>query len=162
MIDAVVTVVNALFKAGESIQNIIGIVEEKRQQAEAVKDQILYETWINMSLIFEDYLEEDANPLNVIDKLKIKDLARAIREPYNFRNIKKGKVTKKMIGGVGFLESYVGYDCKDLLTNIRFHIDKLKLLPSLHDRKKLKKIDIRRRLINLGKKYLLFTKLLKS
>jgi hypothetical protein len=162
MTDAIITVINALFRTGESISNIIGIIEENRQQAEATKDQILYETWINMSLIFDDYLKEGAITKKIVNKLKIEDLASAIREGYNFKNIKKNRITKTMTGGVKFFEPYVRYDCKDLLMNIRFHIDKLKLLYSVQKPKNIKKIDVRKRLINLGKRYLLFTKLLAS
>ena len=162
MTDAIITVINALFRTGESISTIIGIIEKNRQQAEATKDQILYETWINMSLIFDDYLKEGAITKKIVNKLKIEDLASAIREGYNFRNIKKSRITKTMTGGVKFFEPYVRYDCKDLLMNIRFHIDKLKLLYSVQKPKNIKKIDVRKRLINLGKRYLLFTKLLAS
>ncbi len=111
-----------------------------------------------MSLILEDYLEDNANPHKIIKKLRIKDLEHAINHGYDFNNIKRGRIPKNMVSNVGFLEPYIGYDCKGVLNNIRLHIEKLQLLPSIHSSKSLKKIDIRKRLINIGKRYLLFTR----
>ncbi len=155
-------VITAIFGIGKDIKSIIEDFQKKKKKTRGKINGILYEVLYNMSLIFEDYLETGDDPKNIAKDLKIDKLAQAIDDGFEFRQIKKGKISKKMVGNIGFLKPYVGYDCERFLINIRYHIDKLRRIPTMKTRKKAKTIDIKKRLENLGKRYLLFTKFLLS
>jgi hypothetical protein len=74
--------------------------------------------------------------------------------------MRRGKVS--MIGNAGFFTSYVGRDCEHLMKSIRYHIDQLRLLPELYDLNDTSKVNVRARLENLGKRYVLLTRFLRS
>jgi hypothetical protein len=81
---------------------------------------------------------------------------------FDFSKMKKGVISPELIGENQFLKKYVGYNCEALLRKIRHHIEQIKLLPELYDLKKENKINLKSRLENLGKRYILFSKFLKS
>jgi len=162
MLSATLEVIKAIFGMGTKIKNITDIIKQKRRQAEGVKRQILYETLSNMTLIYTHYLKNRRNPKDIIEELRVKKLAKAIDEGFDFNNIKEGKISEEMVGDVGFLQKYIGYDCEALLIQVRYHIDQLKLLPKLYNLRKTKEVNVKRRLENQGKRYILFTKFLDS
>ncbi|MDH3251808.1 MAG: hypothetical protein OEM41_03390 [Ignavibacteria bacterium] len=147
-----------LFGAGKDAQSLIREIRSEKRNAKGVINAIFAETEYNMSLILEHYLRAGVDPVKIIGKLKVQHLARAIEDGFDFRKIKRGKIQARMLGDAGFLRNYVGYDCEKLLKNIRFHIDQLHLLPDLYDLKRTDKVNVRARLENLGKRYLLLTK----
>lgn len=162
MLSATLEVIKAIFGMGTKIKNITDIIKQKRKQAEGIKRQILYETLSNMTLIYTHYLKNKIDPVKIIEKIKVEKLAKAIDDGFDFNNIKDGKISEEMIGDVGFLQKYIGYDCEALLIQIRYHIDQLKLLPQLYNLRKTKEVNVKRRLENQGKRYILFTKFLDS
>jgi hypothetical protein len=153
-------IIKSLFGFVKETTSLIAYVKEKRVKTRGIKNRILNEIEFNMKLILEHYIKKGVDSEKIIGKLKIENLAKAIDEGVDFENIKKGKIDEKMIGDVGFFKHYVGYDCETLLKRIRFHIEQIKLLPELYE--KTNKIDVKARLENLGKRYLLFTKFLQS
>jgi len=162
MLSAILEVIKAIFGMGTNVKNIIDIIKQKREQAEGVKRQILYETLSNMTLIYTHYLKNKRDSKKIIEELKVEKLAKAIDEGFDLNNIKDGKINEEMVGDVGFLHNYIGYDCEAFLIQIRYHIDQLKLLPKLYNLKKTKEVNVKRRLENQGKRYILFTKFLDS
>jgi len=156
-------VVNALFGLGGTIQNVLDRIRAEKERTEGTIEGIMIEVELNMILILGHYLETGAKAERVIKQLRMKNLTNAINAGFNFRQIRGGKIKKNMVGDVGFLKSYVDYDCGAFLKNIRFHIEQLKLLPELYDDiENVVGIDVKQRLTNLGKRYLLFTKFLIS
>ena len=67
-----------------------------------------------------------------------------------------------MVKDVKFLKHYVGMDCESLLKKVRSHIEQIKLLPELYNLSKTDKVNVHIRLLNLGKRYILFSKFLKA
>jgi len=135
-------------------------MKEEKMKTKGRINRILNEIEFNMKLVLEHYMKKEVDSKVVIEKLRIKHLAKAIDDGFEFENIKRGRIDVNMIGDVGFFKHYVGYDCETLLKRIRFHIEQIKLLPELYE--KTNKIDIKTRLENLGKRYILFTKFLQS
>lgn len=159
MIDIILRVIQAVFRTGLDVQSVIQKIQYKKKQTKGQVNSILHEVDFNMSLILEDYLKEEDKAENIINDLLIENLAKALDTGFQFNNIKEGKITKTMVGDVGFLEKYVGYNYESFLRNIRLHIEKLKRFSG---RPIPEKTNIRQRLINLGKRYILLTKFLTS
>ncbi|HOD35413.1 MAG TPA: hypothetical protein PLR20_07955 [Syntrophales bacterium] len=155
-------IIKDLFGIGKDSESIIRVLIEARKKTKGVKNQILYEAQFNTSLILDHYLDRKADAGKVIRHLKTERLARAFDEGFDFRRLKKGSVTEKMTANTPFLKSYTGLDCEGILRRILFHIEQLKLLPELYDIEKTDRVDIRRRMENLGKRYILFARFLKS
>lgn len=155
-------IIKDLFGIGKDSESIIRLLIEARKKTKGVKYQILSEVHYNTSLILDHYLTRKADAGKVIGHLKTERLSRAFDEGFDFRRIKKGKVTEKMVANTPFLKSYAGLDCEGILKRILFHIEQAKLLPELYDIEKTDRVDIRRRLENLGKRYVLFARFLRS
>jgi hypothetical protein len=155
-------IIKDLFGIGKDSESIIRILIEARKKTKGVKYQVLSEAQFNTSLILDHYLTRKADAGKVIRYLKTGHLSRAFDEGFDFRRIKKGSVTEKMVVNTPFLKSYIGLDCEGLLKRILIHIEQLKLLPELYDIEKTERVDIRRRLENLGRRYVLFARFLKS
>jgi len=98
----------------------------------------------------------------IIEKLKTTELSKALESGFDFSKMKKGTITTQVTGDNPFLKKYLGYNCESLLRKIHHHIGQMKLLPELYDLKEDKKINVKTRLENLGKRYILFSKFLTS
>jgi hypothetical protein len=155
-------VIKDLFGAAKDTKSMLGTIGEERRKTRGIRNAILSEAEFNMGLILDHYLTHNVDADKVIRMLKIKRLATAIDTGFDFKKIKKGKIDARMIAGVGFLKHFVGSDCESLLKNIRFHVEQLKILPALYNLKKAKDVNVKRRLENLGARYVLFTKFLSS
>ena len=154
-------IIKDLFGIGKDSESIIRVLIEARKKTKGVKYQVLSEVQFNTSLILDHYLTRKADAGKVIGHLKTEHLSKAFDEGFDFRRIKKGIVTEKMIVNTPFLKSYAGLDCEGILKRILFHIEQIKLLPELYDIEKTDRVDIRRRMENLGKRYVLFARFLK-
>jgi len=154
-------IIKDLFGMGKDSESIIRVLIEARKKTKGVKYQVLSEVQFNTSLILDHYLTRKADAGKVIGHLKTEHLSKAFDEGFDFRRIKKGRVTEKMIVNTPFLKSYTGLDCEGILKRILFHIEQIKLLPELYDIEKTDRVDIRRRMENLGKRYVLFARFLK-
>ncbi len=67
-----------------------------------------------------------------------------------------------MVEDTPSLKSRIGLHCDGLLKRILIRIEQIKLLPERYDIEKTERIDVRRRLENLGRRYILFARFLKS
>ncbi len=150
-----------LFGAGKDAHGVVAALRKEKRNTKGIVNAILAETEFNMSLILVHYAN-DVSAEKITRQLKIGHLSRAIDEGFDFRTMRKGKVPVAMIGNAGFLKNYVGRDCEYLMKSIRFHIDQMKLLPELYDVNTTSRINIRARLENLGKRYLLLTRFLQT
>jgi hypothetical protein len=154
--------IKELFGLAKDSRGLVKDVQDERTKARGVKNRILSEIEFNMDLIFDHYLEKEIPLEKVIDKLKVAELSKAIDEGFDFKKMKKGKIDIEMTGDNAFLKKYLGYDCEALLRKIRHHIDQMKLLPELYNLEDEKKVNARQRLENLGKRYILFIRFLKT
>ena len=155
-------IIKDLFGMGRDSESIIRDIVEVRKKSRGTQNRILFEIEFNMTLLLDHYLVKGAEARKVIEKIRVRELARALDEGFDFRKIRKGTVEKDLVGDVPFLQHYIGMDCEAFLKRIRYHIEQIKLLPELYDIERTDRIDARRRLENLGKRYLLFAKFLKN
>ncbi len=150
-----------LFGFAKSTRGLVKDVHDEKSKARGTKNRVLSEIEFNMDLIFDHYMKKEVPVDKVIEKLKIEQLAKAIHEGFDFTKMKKGKIDGEITGDNLFLKKYNGYDCEALLLKIHHHIEQLKLLPELYNLSDEKKVNVKQRLENLGKRYVLFTKFLK-
>lgn len=157
-----------LFGFAKDSRTLVKDVQDERSKARGTKNRILGEVEFNIDLIFDHYLKKGVEINKVIEKLKVEQLSKAIDDGFDFKKMKKGKITLHMTNDNPFLNKYIGYDCEALLRKIRHHIEQVKLLPELYTLSETgsdgddKKVNAKQRLENLGKRYLLFMKFLKS
>ncbi len=154
--------VKDLFGVARDTRGVMKDVQDQKSKARGVKNKILAEVEFNMDLILDHYLDKNAPEEKVIEKLRLEQVTKAMEEGFDFRKVKKGTITKELTGDNPFLNKYIGYDCEALLRKIRHHIEQIKLLPELYNLKEDKKINVKSRLENLGKRYLLFARFLTS
>lgn len=151
-----------IFGFAKDSRGLVKDVQDEKSKARGIKNRILGEVEFNMDLIFDHYLDKNVPVEKVIEKLKVEQLAKAIDDGFDFKKMKKGKIDLEMTGDNPFLKKYTGYDCEALLRKIRHHIEQVKLLPELYNLHDEKKVNAGQRLENLGKRYILFTRFLKS
>jgi hypothetical protein len=153
--------IKELFGFAQSTRGLVKEVHDEKSKARGTKNRVLTEIEFNMDLIFDHYLEKEVSVDKVIERLKIEQLAKAIDEGFDFNKMKKGRIDIEITGDNPFLKKYIGYDCEALLRKIRHHIEQAKLLPELYNLSEEKSVNVKQRLENLGKRYILFTRFLK-
>lgn len=151
-----------LFGIAKNSRGIVKDLQNLKSKARGIKNLILSEAEFNMDLILDHYFDKNVPEEIIIEKLRKEQLSKALEEGFDFTKVKKGKITAASTGDNPFLKKYVGYDCEALLRKIHHHIEQIKLLPELYNLKEDNKINVKTRLENLGKRYILFTKFLQS
>lgn len=133
-----------------------------RKKTRGERNRLLSEIEFNASLVLDHYLQKGADERKVIEKLKLENLARLIDEGFDFSDIRKGAVEESMVKDMPVLRHCTGLDLERFLKRIRFHIEQIKLLPDLYDIRKTDKVNVRSRLENLGRRYILLIRFLKT
>ena len=145
----------------KDVSGVLRDFRDEKRRARGVKNAILSEIEFNATLIFDHYLRRHAGPVKIVRALKMENLSKAIDSGFDFTKIKKGVVTREITRDMQFLRSHVGDDCEELLKRIRANTEHIKVLPELYHLKTTKRVDIRRRLMNLGVRYVLLMRFLK-
>jgi hypothetical protein len=151
------SLISDIFGVAKDSKGIIDDIKTAKNNAKGVANRVLSESEFNMKLVLEHYLKNDVPGDKIIEKLKFNHLQEALNNGFNFSKIKKGKISKELTDSSGFYKNYEGWDCEELMKSIRSAIEQLYLVAELYDIKYSKKVSVRRRLINLGKRYLLLT-----
>ena len=158
----ILSIIKEIFGVASNTKTVIDSVEDRKKKRRGMVNKILAETEFNMKLILDHYVKKGVDEKIIIEKLKNAHLSKALEDGFDFATIKKGKVTATMVKDVKFLRHYVGMDCESLLKKVRGHIEQVKLLPELYDLNKTEKVNVHIRLLNLGKRYILFSRFLKA
>ncbi|MCS6916139.1 MAG: hypothetical protein RMK52_09450 [Chitinophagales bacterium] len=131
-----------------------------RNKKRGVRNVLLTETEFNTDLILEHYLGQGVAAEKIIEKLRMEHLGKALESGFDFSELKKGRISERHCGDHPMLKKYIGYDAEALMRKIYHHLGQLKLLPELYDLKDEKKVNVRLRLENLGRRYLLLLRFL--
>ena len=151
-----------IFGIGKDSGSLLRDLADIRKKTRGDRNRLLSEIEFNAALVLDHYLQKGADERKIIDRLKIENLARLIDEGFDFSAIRNGSVGKSLVKDVPVLRHYAGLDLERFLKRIRFHIEQLKLLPDLYDIRKTDKINVRFRLENLGRRYILLIRFLKN
>jgi hypothetical protein len=151
-----------IFGIGKDSGSLLRDLAAIRKKTRGDRNRLLSEIEFNAALVLEHYFKIGADEARVIEKLKIESLARLIDEGFDFTTVRKGVVEESMAKDNPVLRHYAGIDLERFLKRIRFHVEQLKLLPDLYDIKKTDKVNVRLRLENLGRRYILLIRFLKT
>ena len=151
-----------IFGIGKDSGSLLRDLAEIRKKTRGDRNRLLSEIEFNAALILDHYLRRGVDETKVIEKLKLENLARLIDEGFDFEKIRKGRVDGQMVKDLSVLRHYAGLDLEALLKKIRFHIEQIKLLPELYDIRTTDKVNVRLRLENLGRRYVLLVQFLKT
>jgi hypothetical protein len=154
--------ISDIFGIGKDSGSLLRDLAEIRKKTRGDRNRLLSEIEFNAALILDHYLQKGADEKKIIEKLRFENLARLIDEGFDFDKIRKGKVDGKMVKDLPVLRHYAGLDLEELLKKIRFHVEQMKLLPDLYDIRTTDKINVRLRLENLGRRYILLVRFLKA
>jgi hypothetical protein len=151
-----------IFGIGKDSGNLLRDLAEIRKKTRGDRNRLLSEIEFNAALVLDHYLQKGADEKKIIEKLKLENLVRLIDEGYNFSTVRKGAVEETLVEDAPVLRHYTGLDLEGLLKKIRFHIEQMKLLPELYDIRTTDKVNVRLRLENLGRRYILLVRFLKT
>lgn len=151
-----------IFGIGKDSGGLLRDLAQIRRKTRGDRNRLLSEIEFNAALILEHYFKMGADEAKVIAKLKLESLAKLIDEGFDFSTVRKGTVGEAMVKDAPVLRHYAGLDLEGLLKKIRFHVEQLKLLPDLYDIKTTDKVNVRLRLENLGRRYVLLIQFLKT
>ena len=151
-----------IFGIGKDSGSLLRDLAEIRKKTRGDRNRLLSEIEFNAALVLDHYLQKGADGKKVIEKLKLESLAKLIDEGFDFDRIRKGRVDGQMVKDLAVLRQYAGLDLEGLLKKIRFHVEQLKLLPELYDIRTTDKVNVRLRLENLGRRYILLVRFLKT
>jgi hypothetical protein len=154
--------ISDIFGIGKDSGSLLRDIAAIRKKTRGDRNRLLSEIEFNAALILEHCLKMGADEAKVIARLKLENLTRLIDEGFDFSTVRKGTVHETMVKDVPVLRNYAGIDLEGFLKRIRFHLDQLKLLPDLYDIKKTDKVNVRVRLENLGRRYVLLIRFLKE
>ena len=151
-----------IFGIGKDSGSLLRDLAAIRKKTRGERNRLLSEIEFNAALVLDHYLQKGADERKVIEKLKLENLARLIDEGFAFSDIRKGAVEESMAKDMPVLRHYAGLDLERFLKRIRFHIEQIKLLPDLYDIRKTDMVNVRSRLENLGRRYILLIRFLKT
>jgi hypothetical protein len=151
-----------IFGIGKDSGSLLRDLAAIRKKTRGERNRLLSEIEFNAALVLDHYLQKGADEKKVIEKLRLETLARLIDEGFDFSAIRKGCVDAVLLKEMPMLRHYAGLDLERFLKRIRFHIEQLKLLPDLYDIRKAEKVNVRVRLENLGRRYILLIRFLKT
>jgi len=151
-----------IFGIGKDSGSLLRDLAAIRKKTRGERNRLLSEIEFNAALVLDHYLQKGADEQKVIERLKTDSLVRLIDEGFDFSAIQKGTVEESQVKDMPVLRHYAGLDLERFLKRIRFHIEQLKLLPDLYDIRKADKVNVRQRLDNLGRRYVLLIRFLKT
>jgi len=151
-----------IFGIGKDSGSLLQDLAAIRKKTRGDRNRLLSEIEFNAALVLEHGLRMGADEGKVIARLKLDNLARLIDDGFDFATIRRGTVDAILVKDVPVLRHYAGLDLERFLKRIRFHIEQIKLLPDLYDIKQTDKVNVRLRLENLGRRYALLIRFLKT
>jgi hypothetical protein len=154
--------ISDIFGIGKDSGSLLRDLADIRKKTRGDRNRLLSEIEFNAALVLDHFLQKGADEKKVIEKLKLENLARLIDEGFDFSTVRKGAIEEPMVKDVPVLRHYAGLDLEGLLKKIRFHIEQMKLLPELYDIRTTDKVNVRLRLENLGRRYILLVRFLKT
>jgi len=138
-----------------SVDSILETINGWVRGSRGWKRKLQLELLSNIELIFS-YLKYDLPVDDVIANLQTEHMKNALESGFNFRSLKKGKITEDVAGDQAQYQQYVGWSTERLFENICVKIGDLQTIVRIDPNNR--KIRKRVRLINILKLMLLLMK----
>lgn len=138
-----------------SVDSVLETVNGWVRGTRGWKRKLQLELLSNIELIFS-YLRYDLPVDHVIANLQIENVKSALESGFNFKSLKKGKVTEDVAGDQAQYQQYVGWSTERLFSNIYVKIKDLQTIVGMDPENE--KIRKGVRLVNILKLMLLLMK----
>ena len=149
----------AFFSGLSSAATAAKTIQSLLKNTRGVQRSLLLELQKNMSLIYL-FLGDERKLITIINKLDTRVYEEASKTDFDFSDIKKGKVSQRLIGEVKQLQPYVGWNTEQLFENIYLKIHQLKTITEIDPDANKFRLSVR--LKNLHKMMVLLIKHVKS
>jgi hypothetical protein len=150
----------ATFFAGlSSAAAVTDTVSALVRNTRGTRRSLLLEVQRNINLLYL-FIEDEAKQAVVINKLETRCYDEAIKSNFDFARIKRGKVSKRVVGDIAQFQSYVGWTTEQLFENIYLKIHALKSIVEIDPKNRRFRVSVR--LKNLLKMMLLLLKHVKD
>jgi hypothetical protein len=88
---------------------------------------VLLELQKNINLL-NLFINDEAKTEAIIKKLDVREYEKAVKSDFNFKDLKKTRVSGRLVKDVKFLEPYIGWQTEKLFENIYLKIHQLKTI----------------------------------
>jgi hypothetical protein len=147
------------FSGLSSATSAAKIIQSLLKDTRGTRRAILLELKKNMDLLFL-FLDDESKYRSVINKLETRAYTSANEGGFDFNTIKKGKVSKRILGEVKQLQPYAGWTTEELFENIYLRINQLKNIIEIAPESRKFRLNVR--LKNLHKMMVLLIKHIKT
>lgn len=149
----------AFFSGLSSAATAAKTIQSLLKNTRGVQRSLLLELQKNLSLLYL-FLGDESKVTTIVNKLDMRVYEEASRTDFNFNDIKKGKVSQRLVGEIKQLQPYVGWTTEQLFENIYLKIHQLKSIMEIDPDTNKFRLGVR--LKNLHKMMVLLIKHVKS
>lgn len=149
----------AFFSGLSSAATAAKTIQSLLKNTRGVQRSLLLELQKNMNLIYL-FLGDETKLTTIVNKLDTRVYEEASKTDFNFSDIKKGKVSQRLVGEIKQLHPYVGWSTEQLFENIYLKIHQLKTITEIDPDTNKFRLGVR--LKNLHKMMVLLIKHVKS
>jgi hypothetical protein len=150
---------SAFLSGLSSAASVAKTLQSLLKNSRGVKRALLLELQKNLNLLYL-FLGDESKLAIVINKLEVRVYEEAVQSDFNFNEIKKGKLSPRLVGDSRQLQPYVGWSTEQLFENIYLKIHQLKSINEIDPGNIKFRVSVRLR--NLHKMMLLLVKHVKS
>ena len=120
---------------------------------------LLLELQTNINLL-NLFIDDTARTTTIIKKLNVTEYEKAVKSDFNFKDLKKTRVSGRLVLNVKSLQTYAGWQTEQLFENIYLKIHQLKSIIEIDPENKNFRLSVR--LKNLHKRMILLLKHIKA
>jgi hypothetical protein len=149
----------AFFSGLSSAASAAKTIQSLLKNSRGLKRSLLLEVQKNLSLIYL-FLNDEQKLVTIVKKLDLRVYEDAVKTNFDFNDIKKGKVSPRLVGDIKQLQPYIGWNTEQLFENIYLKIHQLKSIIEIDPENRQFRLNVR--LKNLYKMMVLLIKHVKS
>jgi hypothetical protein len=156
------TILQSGFGSIKDIVESLTKLKNLKSEKSGIKNMLLVELELNISLMLNDYLENNLDEKTTVEQLKVTAIQHAFDKDFEFSKIKKGKIKPNSLPKDEYYLKFSQDDAEKLFRKIHIKINELKRSVELYDTFSEKKMRLNVRLKNLLKLLLVTAKFVSS
>lgn len=149
----------AFFSELSSAASVAKTIQLLLKNTRGVKRSLLLELQKNMNLLYL-FLDDGSKLTTIVNKLDMHVYEEAVKSNFDFKDLKKTKLSPRLVGDIKQFQPYVGWSTEQLFENIYLKIHQLKSIAEIDPENVKFRLIVR--LKNLHKMMLLLLKHVKS
>ena len=115
----------AFFSGLSSAASAAKAIQSLLKNSRGVKRALLLELQKNLNLLYL-FLGDESKLTTIVNRLDMRVYEDAVKSNFDFNDIKKTKLSPRLVGDIKQLQSYVGWSTEQLFENIYLKIHQLK------------------------------------